>query len=88
MSLSSPAKNIKQKIMVALDDLPTEGLQELETFLDYIHFKFQKPQKTSTPYKPVALGGLWKNENIDEKDINEIRREMWNHTTLNLLPEA
>jgi len=26
---------------------------------------------------PIALGGLWKNKNIDEKDIEEVRQEMW-----------
>jgi hypothetical protein len=45
-------------------------------FLDYVRFKFQKSQKL-TPYKPLAFGGLWKDENIDDQDIDEVRREMW-----------
>jgi len=48
-----------------------------ETWLDYIRIKLQKESPSSPPYRPVALGGLWKNETIDDKDIDEIREEMW-----------
>jgi hypothetical protein len=77
MSVSSHTNNIKQKIMISMDDLPPEGLEELVSFLDYIQFKFKKTRETPTSYKPVSLGGLWKNEKIDDEDIGEIRREMW-----------
>jgi hypothetical protein len=76
MSVSSPDNNIKKRIILSLDNLPPESLQEVINFLDYVRFKFQRNQ-TSTPYKPIALGGLWKDENIDEQDIDEVRREMW-----------
>ncbi len=75
MSVSS--QTLKQRIVGSLNNLPPEGLQEVETFLDYIRFKFQKASSTSTPYRPVALGGLWKDETIDDKDIDEVREEMW-----------
>lgn len=75
MSVSSHA--LKQRIIGSLNNLPPEGLQEVETFLNYIRFKFQKASTTSTPYRPIALGGLWKNETIDDKDIDEVREEMW-----------
>ncbi len=74
MSLSV---NVKQKIMLSLASLPPEGLQEVLNFLEYMRFKFQNMSKTSTQYKPIALGGLWKGETIDEKDIQEVRSEIW-----------
>ncbi|MDQ1352503.1 MAG: hypothetical protein QG657_2809 [Acidobacteriota bacterium] len=77
MSVSSPANNIKKRIMLSVDNLPPESLQEVIYFLDYVRFKFQKKNQASTPYQPVAFGGLWKNENIDDQDIDEVRREMW-----------
>lgn len=75
MSVSS--QTLKQRIVGSLNNLPPEGLQEVETFLNYIRFKFQKASSESTPYRPVALGGLWKNETIDDKDFDEVREEMW-----------
>lgn len=69
--------NAKQKIMVSLDSLPPEGLQEVVNFLEYMRFKFKNMSQTSTQYKPIALGGLWKGATIDEKDIREVRSEMW-----------
>jgi hypothetical protein len=77
MSVPSYTNNVRQKIMVSLDDLPPEGLAELVSFLDYMQFKFKKTYKRSTLYKPVSLGGLWKDEKISDENISEIRREMW-----------
>ncbi|MGD2086404.1 MAG: hypothetical protein PVH61_09505 [Candidatus Aminicenantes bacterium] len=76
MGMSSTV-NVKQKIMVSLDSLPPEGLQEVVNFLEYMRFKFQDISKKSTQYKPIALGGLWRGETINEKDIQEVRKEMW-----------
>ncbi|MCU0288550.1 MAG: DUF2281 domain-containing protein [Acidobacteria bacterium] len=69
--------NIKKKIIVSLDTLPPGSLQEVINFLEYMRFKSQKKNQMSTPYKPIAFGGLWKDENIDDQDIDEVRREMW-----------
>lgn len=76
MGMSSTA-NVKQKIMLSLESLPPEGLKEVVNFLEYMRFKFQNMSKTSPQYKPIALGGLWKGETIDEKDIREVRSGMW-----------
>jgi hypothetical protein len=76
MGMSSTV-NVKQKILLSLDSLPPEGLQEVVNFLEYMRFKFQDMSKKSTQYKPIALGGLWKGETINEKDIQEVRKEMW-----------
>jgi hypothetical protein len=78
MGMSS-TMNVKQKIMLSLDSLPPEGLKEVVNFLEYMRFKFQNMSKKSTRYTPIALGGLWKGETIDEKDIREVRKEMWHN---------
>ena len=77
MGMSSTANTVKQKIMLSVDSLPPEGLQEVCNFLEYMRFKFQKMSQKSNKYKPIALGGLWKGETITEKDIREVRNEMW-----------
>ncbi|MGE5344034.1 MAG: hypothetical protein ACM3SY_21385 [Candidatus Omnitrophota bacterium] len=77
MSVSSPANNIKKRIILSLDSLPPESLREVITFLDYERFKLQKKNQVSTPYQPIALGGLWKDEKVDDGDIEEVRHEMW-----------
>jgi len=37
------------------------------------------PPFQQTPYKPVALGGLWEGITITDEDIAEVRREMWSN---------
>jgi len=77
MGLLIPDDNLKQKIMLSVDNLPPDGLKEVLNFLDYICFKFQEKSQTQTPYQPVTLGGLWKEEIVNDKDIDDVRREMW-----------
>ncbi len=77
MSLSLSMNTLKKEIDVSLRELPPEGLIELANFLDYVRFKFKKSSSASSPYHPIALGGLWKDESIDEKGIDNLRKEMW-----------
>jgi len=35
------------------------------------------PSPQQTPYRPVALGGLWQGITITDEDIAKVRREMW-----------
>lgn len=77
MGMSTTSNTVKQKIMLSLDSLPPEGLQEVINFLEYMRFKFQQISQAPTPYEPIALGGLWKGETIDDEDIKEVRKEMW-----------
>jgi len=63
--------------MLSLENLPPEGLQEVIHFLEYLRFKFPQKSQTTTPYHPIALGGLWKDEKIDDSDLDNVRREMW-----------
>jgi len=77
MSVSTSTDTMKQRILFSLDNLPPEGLREVAKFLDYVRFKFQRKTGTSSPYRPIALGGLWKGTAIDAHEIDEVRREMW-----------
>ncbi len=71
------AGTLKQEIITTLDNIPPEGLIEVQTFLDFIRFKFKKMPQKPTSYIPIALGGLWKGKEITEQDITDIRKEMW-----------
>jgi len=64
---------VKEQVLVVLDTLPEEALKEVAVFVDYLQYKLGH----QTPYKPVALGGLWAGITISDEDIAAVRREMW-----------
>jgi hypothetical protein len=75
---------LKKHVVTILDELPEETLAEVAKFLDYLQYKLEHhpldtavPSPQQTPYKPVALGGLWEGVTITDEDIAEVRREMW-----------
>jgi hypothetical protein len=68
---------LREQVVAVLDTLPEETLAEVATFLDYLQYKLSQHPPQQTPYKPVALGGLWEGVTITEEDIAEVRREMW-----------
>jgi len=75
---------LKKHVVTILDALPEETLAEVARFLDYLQYRLaQQPSETAfpasqqTPYKPVALGGVWAGVTITDQDIAEVRREMW-----------
>lgn len=68
---------LKEQVLAIVDTLSEEDLQEVVTFLDYLQYKSEHRPSQPTPYKPVALGGLWEGVTIDDEDIAEVRREMW-----------
>jgi hypothetical protein len=72
----TPQHELKQRVLAVLDTLPEEALKEVATFVDYLHYKLSRPSSQETPYKPVALGGLWAGVTITDEDIAEIRRDM------------
>ena len=67
---------LKQEVIAMLDTLPDDALADVAKFVDYQRHKHGLPER-STPYIPVALGGLWKGIEISDEDIAEARREMW-----------
>ncbi len=77
LSLTYETGSLKQNIITSLDNIPPEGLKEVQAFLDFIRFKSKKKSAKFKPYIPVAMGGLWEGEEITEQDIADIRKEMW-----------
>jgi hypothetical protein len=69
--------DLKQQLIEALEALPEEALGEVALFLDYQRYKFEQQPSGTTPYRPVSLGGLWKDKHINDADIADVRREMW-----------
>jgi len=76
---SSSTATLKQKIFSALETIPPEGLKEVDSFLEYLHHRYRHQHSPSHNYVPVALGGLRKGIHISKKDIEEVRKEMWNN---------
>ncbi len=77
---------LKQQVVTILNTLPEDTLTEVATFLDYLQYRLEHhpidtdvPSSQQTPYKPVALGGLWEGVTITDEDIAEVRREMWSN---------
>lgn len=68
---------LKEEIIRSVVTLPEETLYDVKLFLDYLQYRRQQETLRTTPYVPVALGGLWQGIEITDDDIAEIRREMW-----------
>ena len=68
---------LKQHILATLDTLPEQALEEVVTYLDYLQYKLSQHPPPMTPYRAVALGGLWEGITISDEDIANLRREMW-----------
>ena len=73
----TPENGLKQHVLAVLDTLPEEALKEVATYVEYLQYKLGRHPSSPTPYKPVALGGLWAGVTITDEDIAEVRREMW-----------
>jgi hypothetical protein len=69
-------EDLKRRLAAELDELPAEALAEVASFLAYQRYKVGENART-TPYEPVALGGLWKGLGLTTEDLDEARREMW-----------
>ena len=66
----------KKRLLTILDLLPDTMLNEVLTFTEYLQYK-QNHAVQSTPFQPIALGGLWKDISISDEDIAQMREEMW-----------
>ncbi len=75
--MATPQRDLKNLVIEALDDLPADVLTEVAAFLEFQRFKLARRESTTPPYRPVALGGLWKGIRITDEDIREARRDMW-----------
>jgi hypothetical protein len=77
LRMNTSTSTLKQQIYTEIQSLPTDALEELSTFLEYLHFKVEQKNIPQTPYHPVKLGGMLKNVKIMDDDLTEIRKEMW-----------
>ncbi|MEW5985816.1 MAG: hypothetical protein AB1791_04200 [Chloroflexota bacterium] len=68
---------IRQGIETSLEVLPEETLSEVIAFLEYLQYRQSRQAQQQSPYKPVALGGLWAGVTIGDEDIAQVRQEMW-----------
>lgn len=75
--MNTSSSTLKQQIYSDIQSLPTDALEELSSFLDYLHFKVEQKSLVQTPYHPVKLGGLLKNAKITDEDLANTRKEMW-----------
>ncbi len=67
-------QDIRQRVYQIIDELPSESLEELASFLDFLKFKYRVQQ----PRKVVALGGLWKHVDFDVTDaeVRDLRQRV------------
>jgi hypothetical protein len=63
----------KEQIIDMLNNLPPEGLLEVQQFLSYMEFKHH----SQVGQPAVALGGLLDGYRFSEEEIAQARREMW-----------
>lgn len=66
----------RKQLHSLIDALPESTLIEAQTWLQTLSQRRRSNGGTSTPFVPVALGGLWNGEIIDEEDILAVRQEM------------
>ena len=69
--------DLKEQAVAKLNLLPEGFLREVVIFLDFLQYRLEQGLSPQTPYKPVALGGLWEGVVISDEDIDQARREMW-----------
>ena len=63
----------RQTIINAINELPTEAMAELQSFVSYLQFK-----SSEHPSNIVQLEGLWNSVNdVSVDEIADIRKEMW-----------
>lgn len=72
----------KERLLAVIDALPDEALAEVASFAEFQRTKLESQNhqtegSDSPPYLPVKVSGLWEGIQISDKDIAEVRREMW-----------
>jgi hypothetical protein len=64
---------LKAKVDALLENLPPDGQEVLEDYLDFLADKYEiEPKK-----RIVALGGIWKDTPLDisDEDVRELRED-------------
>ncbi|HRI56711.1 MAG TPA: hypothetical protein PK170_06410 [Anaerolineae bacterium] len=66
----------RKQLHSLIDALPDSTLVEAQNWLQTFSRRRGSNGGSATPYAPMALGGLWAGEIIDEEDILTVRQEM------------
>ena len=76
---SSLSSTLLLELYRATQYLPDESVKEVLDFADFLRSK----SPLTSHKRPIRLGGLWANENLDmdeiEKEIRQMRRESLEH---------
>ncbi len=68
----SPIK--KEIIIRALDELPSESLEAVAEFVNFLQAKAHTEEKT---HRIASLAGLWQGYSFSEQEIRAVRHEAW-----------
>ena len=69
-----------QQIIEQIKTLPTDSLDDLATYVDFLRFKASKSEDAEPAEKPlrvINLRGLLKDYDFSPEVLAEARREMW-----------
>lgn len=69
-----------QHIFEQIKTLPSDSLDELATYVDFLRFKARKAEDAEPAEKPlrvIKLRGLLKGYDFSPEALAEARREMW-----------
>ena len=69
------SEQYQQQIIDAIKQLPEGKLAEVVDFVTFLKDKYQP----RTGKNIVKLGGLWEGFEPTDKEIQEARKEMWQH---------
>jgi hypothetical protein len=69
------SEQYQQQIIDTIKQLPEEKLAEVFNFVTFLKEKYQP----STEKNIVKLGGLWEGFEFTDKEIQDVRKEIWQH---------
>jgi len=69
------SEQYQQQIIDTIKQLPEEKLAEVFNFVTFLKEKDQP----STEKNIVKLGGLWEGFELTDKEIQDARKEIWQH---------
>lgn len=75
MALSQVSQQYQQQIINTIRQLPEQKLVEVVDFVTFLKEKYHPFPKKNI----VKLGGLWEGFELTDKEIQEARKEIWQH---------
>ena len=71
-----PDEDQEKMILEKLRALPEEILEDIIQFIEFLENR-RGGKSTGSIAGHTGIGGLWKDVDISEEDIEEVRRDMW-----------